>query len=109
MLVSRTAQYVAAGLRCLDTRSMPAMSGEPANFSLEDAARWRANRPRGKWRDDQRPTLGDLQRSSPWVWLLLRALPAPRTIRLCCRGDPLEAERFRRSAAPANSLHSLRI
>jgi hypothetical protein len=44
------------------------MSGEPGNFTLEDAARWRATR-RRKSPPGPRPTLGDLQRATPWVWI----------------------------------------
>ena len=44
------------------------MSGEPANFTLEEAAQWRAGR-RAKSRPGPRPTLGDLQRSSSWWWV----------------------------------------
>jgi len=44
------------------------MSGEPANFSLEEAARWRAKQ-RRKLSPGPRPTLGDLQRSTPWLWM----------------------------------------
>jgi hypothetical protein len=44
------------------------MSGEPANFSLRDAALWRA-RKHYKSRPGPRPTLGDLQRSTLWVWM----------------------------------------
>lgn len=55
--------------------SMRAMSGEPANFSLEYAARWRAGRPRRQSREGQRPTLGDLQRATPWVWLYCERCP----------------------------------
>jgi hypothetical protein len=44
------------------------MSGEPGNFTLEEAARWRARR-RYKSPPGPRPTLGDLQRATPWVWI----------------------------------------
>jgi hypothetical protein len=49
------------------------MSGEPANFTLEEAARFRARRP-AKSRSNERPagpcpTLGDLQRASSWWWV----------------------------------------
>jgi hypothetical protein len=43
------------------------MSGEPANFTFEEAARWRARR--YKSAAGPRPTLGDLQRATPWVWM----------------------------------------
>jgi hypothetical protein len=48
------------------------MSGEPANFTLQDAARWRATRParsNGKSLPGTRPTLGELQRTSSWWWI----------------------------------------
>jgi len=45
------------------------MSGEPAKFSGKDMARWLASRRRYKSRAGPRTTLGDLQRSTPWVWL----------------------------------------
>ena len=48
--------------------SIAAMSGEPANFSLKDAAYWRARRSY-KSRPGPRPTLGELQREHPWAWL----------------------------------------
>ena len=44
------------------------MSGEPANFSLKDAAYWRSRRPY-KSPPGPRPTLGELQRGHPWGWL----------------------------------------
>ena len=43
------------------------MSGEPANFTLEDAARWRALRASRRRYDWRQPTLGELQKSTPWV------------------------------------------
>jgi hypothetical protein len=53
------------------------MSGEPANFTLQDAARWRATRaarsggksPRTAGESPHRPTLGELQRTSSWWWI----------------------------------------
>jgi hypothetical protein len=44
------------------------MSGEPNYLTLRDAAYWQS-RSRHKSRPGPRPTLGDLQRSTPWVWL----------------------------------------
>jgi len=46
------------------------MSGEPANFSLEDATRWRERR-RPSWATPPGPipTLGALQKSSAWWWV----------------------------------------
>lgn len=45
------------------------MSGEPATFSGQDMNRWLASRRHYKSRPTRRATLGDLQRSTPWVWL----------------------------------------
>ena len=48
------------------------MSGEPANFNARAMARWLAKhgRPQSKrQRPGPRPTLGDLQRATPWVWV----------------------------------------
>jgi hypothetical protein len=49
------------------------MSGEPAKFGKKDMARWLASRRRYKSKPSQwatrRPTLADLQRSTPWLWL----------------------------------------
>ena len=46
------------------------MSGEPGNFTLQDAARWRATRPvRSGKNKPPRPTLGELQRTSSWWWV----------------------------------------
>jgi len=46
------------------------MSGEPANFSLRDAAYWESRRKPQRERPGPRATLGQLQRgSSPWCWL----------------------------------------
>jgi hypothetical protein len=49
------------------------MSGEPANFTLQDAARWRARTqrksPRTAGARPPRPTLGELQRTSSWWWV----------------------------------------
>lgn len=47
------------------------MSGEPARFSGKDLDRWIASRRRYKSKSQPGPraTLGDLQRSTPWVWL----------------------------------------
>jgi hypothetical protein len=44
------------------------MSGEPANFSLQEAAQWRAGRPR-KSLPGPVPTLAELQRSMCWTWV----------------------------------------
>jgi hypothetical protein len=44
------------------------MSGEPANFSLKDAAYWRARRSY-KSPPCPRPTRGELQREYSWAWL----------------------------------------
>jgi hypothetical protein len=44
------------------------MSGEPHYLSLRDAAFWQSRR-NYKSRPGPRPTLGDLQRSTPWVWI----------------------------------------
>jgi len=44
------------------------MSGEPNYLTLRDTAYWQFRR-RYKSRLGPRPTLGDLQRSTPWVWL----------------------------------------
>jgi hypothetical protein len=44
------------------------MSDEPANLGFEDATCWSAKRPRGS-AAGPRSTLGDLQRTTPWVWL----------------------------------------
>jgi hypothetical protein len=49
------------------------MSGEPANFSLDDAARWRATRRQAKHgakhNEAPRPTLSFLRRSTCWIWV----------------------------------------
>jgi hypothetical protein len=48
------------------------MSGEPANFNARAMARWLAKRGRPRTKRQQpgpRPTLGDLQRATPWVWV----------------------------------------
>jgi hypothetical protein len=44
------------------------MSGEPHYLSLRDLAFWQSRR-RHTSRPGPRPTLGDLQRSTPWVWM----------------------------------------
>ena len=44
------------------------MSGEPANFTLQDAAHWRA-RERRKSPPGPQPTLGEMQRTSSWWWI----------------------------------------
>jgi hypothetical protein len=44
------------------------MSGEPNYLTLRDAVYWQS-RSRHKSRPGPRPTLGDLQRSTAWVWL----------------------------------------
>jgi hypothetical protein len=44
------------------------MSGEPAKFNLRDAALWRS-RKHYKSAPGPRPTLGDLQRATPWLWM----------------------------------------
>jgi hypothetical protein len=46
------------------------MSGEPANFNARAMARWLARRGRPRAKRQERgpqPTLGDLQRTTPWV------------------------------------------
>ena len=48
---------------------LAAMSGEPANFSGTDMARWLASRRRYRSKPGRRATLGDLHRSTPWLWL----------------------------------------
>jgi hypothetical protein len=48
------------------------MSGEPANFNARAMARWLASRGRPRAKrppPGPRPTLGDLQRATPWVWI----------------------------------------
>jgi hypothetical protein len=45
------------------------VSGEPANFCGKNLARWIARRRHYKSKPGPRPTLGDLQRATPWVWL----------------------------------------
>ena len=44
------------------------MSGEPNHLTLRDAAYWRS-RTQYKSPPGPRPTLGDLHRGTPWVWL----------------------------------------
>ena len=45
------------------------MSGEPARFSDKDLARWIAKRRHYRSAPGPRPTLGQLQKTTPWVWL----------------------------------------
>jgi hypothetical protein len=45
------------------------MSGEPAKFSGNEMERWLASRRIYKSKPGTRATLGDLQRSTPWIWL----------------------------------------
>ena len=48
------------------------MSGEPANFDIRDLAYWEERRrklPAMQHHPGPRPTLGDLHRSTPWVWI----------------------------------------
>jgi hypothetical protein len=45
------------------------MSGEPARFDRHDMARWIAKRRHFKTKPGPRPTLGQLQRATPWVWV----------------------------------------
>jgi hypothetical protein len=46
------------------------MSGEPANFSPKDLARWLATRPRARKRPPgPRPTLAQLHKGHCWLWL----------------------------------------
>jgi DNA-directed RNA polymerase subunit RPC12/RpoP len=79
------------------------MSGEPANFSLEDATRWRARR-RPSWATPPGPipTLGALQKSSAWWWVYcdrcqrrVATALAPYVIRW---GDDTSSDKLRRSA-----------
>jgi hypothetical protein len=44
------------------------MSGEPHYLSLRDLAYWQS-RPQHRSPPGPRPTLGDLQRATSWVWL----------------------------------------
>jgi hypothetical protein len=44
------------------------MSGEPHHLSLRDLAYWQS-RPTHRSAPGPRPTLADLQRATPWVWL----------------------------------------
>jgi len=44
------------------------MSGEPNYLTLRDAAYWQSRRLH-KSSTSPRPTLGDLHRATPWVWL----------------------------------------
>jgi hypothetical protein len=80
------------------------MSGEPNYLTLRDAAYWQS-RSRHKARPGPRPTLGDLQRSTPWVWLWCERCHhhapfacAPAVIRWGVE----------RHAAPAHALHVMR-
>jgi hypothetical protein len=50
------------------------MSGEPANFSIEDAARWRSKRPR-KSPAGPRPTLAELRATTSWFWVICNRCP----------------------------------
>jgi hypothetical protein len=44
------------------------MSSEPHHLSLRDLSYWQSRRTH-KSAPGRRPTLGDLQRSTPWVWM----------------------------------------
>jgi hypothetical protein len=44
------------------------MSGEPNHLTLRDAAYWQS-RTQYKSPPGPRPTLGDLHRATPWVWV----------------------------------------
>jgi hypothetical protein len=48
--------------------SVASMSGEPNYLTLRDLAYWRS-RSTHRSPPGPRPTLGDLQRSTPWLWM----------------------------------------
>jgi hypothetical protein len=79
------------------------MSGEPANFRLEDAARWRERR-RPSWATPPGPipTLGTLQKSSAWWWVYCESCQrrkATALVPLIIRwGADTSSDRLRRSA-----------
>jgi hypothetical protein len=78
------------------------MSSEPANFTFEEAARWRAplqicSRPApDAWRTAARDTEGVDA---------LRAMSASRPARLRDRRDPLSRRRIQRQIAQLRKLH----
>ena len=45
------------------------MSGEPGNFTLEDAARWRAGQSADESLRNRPCTLAEMRKSAPWLWV----------------------------------------
>jgi hypothetical protein len=83
------------------------MSGEPNHITIRELSYWQSRKTH-KSPPGPRPTLGDLQRSTPWVWMHCERCQHSAPFCLRRRRDPMGRERVERQATAMRPLHRLR-